>query len=71
MKHGQLDGFCPAEVYEMPDHPGLTEEEAEEWANFLKMHIGEVTQEEWQRFNELNGKCISSLAEECKKPAAR
>lgn len=50
---------------------GLTEKESAEWEDFLKMHIAEVTQEDWQRFHELNDKYLSALVEECKRIEAR
>jgi len=40
---------------------GLTEAEAEEYESFSIMHIGEVTQEDWVRFHELNDKYIRSI----------
>ncbi len=44
---------------------GLTEQELNEWDEFLKRYIDEVTQDDWRRFHELNDKYLSALIVEC------
>ena len=41
--------------------PGLTDVEADEYRNYLTYHINEITQEDWQRFHDLNAKYIDAL----------
>ena len=47
--------------------PGLTEAETKEYNDLLIRHIGEVTQEDWQKLHELNDKYIAALIEVCRK----
>lgn len=41
--------------------PGLNEAETDEYRYYLTCHIGEITQEDWQRFHELNARYIDAL----------
>ena len=44
------------------EFPGLSGEETDEYLHYLTCYIKEITQEDWQRFHELNDKCVDALA---------